>query len=269
MQLKDKTLVLTGATGGIGSALAAELAQEGAHLILVGRDQSKLNMLRSSLKHCQKAHLIYVADISEQKQRDDLVAYCLQLGIDGLINNAGLSHFGLLQDTPDATISALVQMNLEVPMLLTKAFLPVLTSAEQGLLVNIGSAFGSIGYPGYSIYCGSKFGLRGFTEAVRRECADSNLKVLHIAPRSTHTAINSSAVFAMNKELGNTVDMPELVASQIVRRIKADKWGSCVLGWPEKLYAIVNSILPGLTDQSIKKVLAKIKRFTLDKNVGN
>lgn len=259
MQLKDKTIVLTGATGGIGNALAVALANAGAHLILVGRDQQKLELLRSSLAPGFRSHIIFIADLTEAKSRALLATQCRQQGIDILINNAGNSHFGLLRETADSTITEMLMMNLEVPILLTKALLPELIKTDSGLVVNIGSAFGSIGYPGFSIYCGTKFGLRGFSEALRRELADTGVNVLHISPRSTQTPLNSSAVVAMNKELGTAMDTPEFVAASIVNRMQKEKWASCVLGWPEKFYALVNGLLPQLTDNVIRQNLDKIK----------
>jgi short-subunit dehydrogenase len=260
MQLRDKTIVLTGATGGIGSALTVMLASAGARLILVGRDLQKLELLQASIDKGSSAHVIVLADIADAAQRNALIARCLQEEVDGLINNAGVCQFALLGDTSDSMIGSMLDLNLQVPILLTKALLPALIQRPESLVVNVGSAFGSIGHPAYSVYCGTKFGLRGFSEALRREMADTSMNVLHIEPRSTITAINSSQVVAMNKELGNTMDQPEFVAAKILRRIEKNKWGSSVIGWPEKFYAKVNACLPSVADQAIKNALSAIKR---------
>jgi len=261
MQLRDKTIVVTGATGGIGSALAIMLAAAGARLILVGRDLQKLELLQANLVLVSRAHVLVVADITDTAQRNSLIERCLQEEVDGLINNAGVCQFALLGDTSDAMIGSMLDLNLQVPILLTKALLPALTQRPESFVVNVGSAFGSIGYPAYSVYCGTKFGLRGFSEALRREVADTSMCVLHIEPRATNTSINSSLVVDMNKELGNAVDQPEFVAARILKRIDKNKWGSCVIGWPEIFYAKMNACLPSVTDQAIKKALSVIRRY--------
>lgn len=93
-------------------------------------------------------------------------------------------------------------------MLLTHALLPLLQRAPEAAVVNVGSAFGALGHPGFTAYCASKFGLRGFTEALARELADGKIRVLYLAPRVTATAMNDSRVEALNTALGHVVDPP-------------------------------------------------------------
>ncbi len=137
---------------------------------------------------------------------------------------------------------------------------PLLRRQPRALLVNLGSTFGSIGYPGFTAYCASKFALRGFSEALRRELADSQIKVLYIAPRATRTAMNSADVVAMNNELKVEMDDPQEVARQIVHAIATER-EELYLGWPEKLFVRLNGLLPRLVDQALRKQLPVIKRF--------
>jgi short-subunit dehydrogenase len=138
--------------------------------------------------------------------------------------------------------------------------LPKLRNKSSALILNIGSTFGSIGYPGFSLYASSKFGILGFTESLRRELADSNIVVKYFAPRAAKTAINNDKVMAMNAELGTKMDSPEVVAKALMTFLTqaSSQW---YVGWPEKLFVKINSVFPKLVDSSIIKQLPIIKRY--------
>ena len=157
-------------------------------------------------------------------------------------------------------IARLIGVNVTATLQLTHLLLPLLREQPRALLVNLGSTFGSIGYPGFATYCASKFALRGFSDALRRELADTHIKVLYVAPRATRTAMNSVEVVAMNDALKVSMDDPQAVAAQIVQAIMAER-EELYLGWPEKLFVRLNSLLPRLVDQALRKQLPVIKRF--------
>ena len=102
--------------------------------------------------------------------------------------------------------------------------------------------------------------MRGFTEALRRELADTNVSVRYVAPRATRTGINTSAVERMNAELGVAMDPPELVAKAVCDMLAGSRV-EAVLGWPEKLFARVNGILPRVVDGALRKQLPVIRRY--------
>ncbi|MCB1649750.1 MAG: SDR family oxidoreductase [Pseudomonadales bacterium] len=261
MQLAGKTVLLTGASGGIGRCLALQLAQAGARLILVGRGLKTLEALCASLAPVDQPHRTLVADLRQQSEREALAVICSDLQVDILINNAGAGEFNWLEDSSSEAITDLLELNLNVPIQLTRLLLPVLKTRPEAAVINIGSALGSIGYPGYSVYSASKFGLRGFSEALRRELADTAVQVMHLSPRATRTALNSNRVVAMNEAMGVAMDAPEYVARTLVERIREDRWSAQVLGWPERFYAWVNACAPAMTDGSIRKQLARIRGF--------
>lgn len=260
MDLTDKLIVLTGAAGGLGSAIAYELSSAGAILIMVDRNRDRLDNLNEQLGG---QHHSLAIDLSDDEQRQELISYCRHLpqGIDMLINNAGISDFSLLADTSSSRINDIISVNLISPIQLCNAFLPLLTEKTSATIVNIGSAFGSIGFPGFSIYASTKFGLRGFTESLRRELADTSISVKYFAPRAIKTAFNDDKVVAMNNELGSKMDTPAEVASQFIQFITTSRCHSAYVGWPEKLFVKINSILPSLVDKSILKQLPIIKRY--------
>lgn len=262
MRVRNSTIVLTGATGGIGCQLAMEFAAAGARMILVGRDQTQLDALIKALPvPATASHLAVAVDLLEVAGRQKLLDQCAQLDIDLLVNNAGTNDFNLLENADPVVVARQLELNLTVPVLLTQQLLPLLMCRPSGAVVNIGSAFGSIGYPGYTAYCASKFGLRGFSEALRRELADTTVRVLHVAPRATRTALNNDRVVAMNLALGNAMDDPGQVARFILQRVQNERWGHCVIGWPERFYAWINAMLPAMTDGSLRKQLPVIRKF--------
>ena len=259
MELRGKTVLLTGASGGIGQAIALQLAAAGARLVLVARNTARLATLQAELVAKHPAdHQIFSADLTKEQERQDLLAFVRdQHGIDLLINNAGISQFGLVAQQDYATQ---LSTNLLMPMLLTQTLLPELQRKSAAMIVNVGSAFGSIGYPGFTGYSASKFGLRGFTEALKRELSDSAVQVLYFAPRATDTSINSDAVVAMNRELGNQSDSPALVAEALVQQIQQNQ-ARRFIGWPEQLFVRVNAVLPGIVDKALAAKLAVIRRY--------
>jgi short-subunit dehydrogenase len=263
MQLSDCRVVVTGASGGIGQALVQTLCNSGAHLLLVGRNGEGLEKLASN--YPGKVSVV-VADITERQGREAVLAAARSFGgVNALINAAGLNSFSMLEQQDEDAIAALINLNVTATLQLTHRLLPLLMQQSRGLVVNIGSTFGSIGYPGFAAYCASKFALRGFSEALRRELADTQVKVLYIAPRATRTSMNAENVVAMNDELKVAMDEPLAVAAQVMQAIRAER-EELYLGWPEKLFVKLNSLLPGLVDQSLRKQLPVIQRFAKSKH---
>lgn len=260
MNLRQKIVVLTGASGGIGQAIAGACAASGARMILVGRNADRLEKVRCGL--AGDLHVCVAADLASDAGRETLLSICDEAGrVSILINNAGINDFGMFADQSAASIQALIETNLLSPMLLTHALMPMLTQQAEARVLNVGSTFGSIGYPGYSTYCASKFGLRGFTESLRRELADTDVSVSYIAPRATRTTINSENVVSLNEALGSTMDDPKIVAEHVLKIITAGEHRDKYIGWPEKFFVRVNALLPRLVDSNLRKQLPIIRRF--------
>lgn len=260
--IRGKIILLTGATGGIGQAIAHRLASEGAVLILVGRSTKTLNRLAHELDLQRTKGFVLEADISTHAGREKIRTALIALAhpLDVLINCAGISLFGLLPDNEPEAIETLINTNVTATILLTRVVLPFVHKTA-GRIVNVGSSFGGLGYPGYSVYCATKFALRGFSEALRRELSDSAIQVAYLAPRATNTAINSAAVCAMNVELGNAVDEPEVVAFALEKMLQQRRMRDRTIGWPERLFLRINSIFPQLIDGALRKQLPVIRRY--------
>lgn len=262
-------VLLTGASGGIGSAIARVMAKRGHRLLLQGRNVQQLQQLQDSLPNSDR-HEILPADLAEAGQRSELIRRCeaQASGVDVLINNAGAGSFKLLEDMDDGAIDNLLRTNLLVPMVLTRDLLPLLRESDRGAVVNIGSAFGHIGHPGFSIYGASKSGLHRFTEALRRELSDSSVHVHYLSPRAVATPFNSGAVEGLNRALGNKTDSPSKVARKCVGLLDGNIGRQRFIGWPERVFIKVNALFPSLVDSALKKKLPVIRRYASQNDPG-
>ena len=176
-----------------------------------------------------------------------------------LINAAGLNPFGLFAEQTATDVAKAFAINAMAPLLLCHALLPVLLERRSAHIVNVGSTFGSIGFPGFAAYSASKFAVRGFSEALRRELADTPVRVHYVAPRATKTALATDSVRAMNAELGVRMDSAATVAAAIVRALREDR-REMLLGMPERLFAKLNALFPALVDRSMRRQLSVIRR---------
>lgn len=262
MDLKNKTILLTGATGGIGEAIARRLIECGGRLILVGRSENKLKRIAHELHLAENNGFTLQADIATHAGRETIRAALVALPnpVDVFINCAGVSLFGFLEDNQPADIEKIINTNVTASILLTQQVLPFLNQ-DQGRILMIGSSFGALGFPGFAAYCASKFALRGFAEALRRELADSKIQVAHIAPRATNTRLNSDAVVELNDALGNSVDEPDVIALAVEHLLSMKSIYDLNLGWPERLFLGINAVFPRLIDRALRSKLSVIRNF--------
>ncbi len=170
-----------------------------------------------------------------------LATAAASFGANVVVHGAGVPSFGPLQSLAPGNLQRVLHTNLLAPMLLTQALLPHLRSLPGAQVLFVGSALGRLGLPGFSVYSASKFGLRGFAEALRRELADSAVRVQYLGPRSTRTAFNDAAVEAYNRATGTAMDDPQIVADALLRLLRDDRRAELFVGWPEKLAVRLNA----------------------------
>lgn len=258
MDLQGRTVLLTGATGGIGAALVTTLVARGAHVLAVARHADRLTTLARS--HPAGAVTPFAADLTDPVDRAALLAHARTLlpSPSVLVLAHARPSFGLFAAQTDAEFEALVRTNLVAPMQLIRCLLPMLQAHSPAAVVAVGSTFGSLAFPGFSAYSASKFGLRGLIEGLGREHADGTVRFQYLAPRATRTPFNTPAVDALNQALGTHVDAPGHVAETLVRAIERGTRRR-QLGWPEALFARLNGLLPALIDRSLAKHLPLIR----------
>ena len=261
MKAADVRALITGGAGGIGGAIAEELLAGGAAVLLVRRDQAALD--RAALRHSAHGERVGIiaADLTvpADRRRVSEMAAGWRGGINVLVNNAGVNDFTMFEDQAASQIDAVLAVNVAAPLHLCRELLPHLARQPEACILNIGSVFGAIGYPGNAVYSASKFALRGFSEALRRELAGTSIRVQYLAPRATRTGFNPAAVERMNQELRVATDPPERVARAAWALIGSGR-AEAVVGWPEKLFARVNAALPRLVDRALRKQLPTIRR---------
>lgn len=255
MKLENARILLTGAAGGLGHELARQLYESGAALLLAGRDAARLETLRASLG---ARAAIVAADLTRAEGVALTAHAAREFGVNMLINNAGSSAFGLLENQPWPAIEQVLATSLEAPIHLTHALLPWLKAQPQAAIVNVGSAFGSVPFAGFAAYSAAKAGLRAFSQALRRELADTLVAVVHIAPRAIDTPMNGDAVTALNRALNNQSDSAADVACEIVSALVRNE-RELNIGFPERFFAWLNGFAPGLIDRGVAGKLSIIK----------
>jgi short-subunit dehydrogenase len=262
MKCKNKVILLTGATGGLGQELAIALAQKQAKLVLTGRDSKKLAQLKNKINAQLGECIVVSADLTTQEGRQQIITATLKHydTIDILINNAGHSELVCFEEQQTDAIETLFQTNLIAPILLTQSILPKMLAKGKGQIVNIGSGFGSIGFGCYSCYSASKFGLRGFSESLRRELSKTGVKITYVAPRGIRTPMNSEAFYNVAKKIGFKFDDPKKVAKLTIKAIEKNK-KDYFIGFFEKLFVRINGFSPRRVDASVEKQSRQLKKF--------
>ena len=262
MKINGAVILLTGATGGIGRALVDELAQREARLLISGREGPGLTQLVADLRHRGVQAVALPADLSSPDGAQALAEACLAEGVpDCVIHCAGTLHFGEFADMDAATLDRLMQINLLSPMQLTRALLPAMQARGSGRLLFVGSVFGSLGFPLYSAYVASKFALRGFSEALRRELQAQGIGVTYAAPRFTETALNAGAPARVAQALKMSRDTPAAVARRLVEALTGNRryrW----FGLAERLFITLNSLWPGLIDRGLRGQLQQMRALS-------
>jgi short-subunit dehydrogenase len=268
MKLENARVLLIGAAGGIGKHLARELQEAGAHSCLVALREEELKSLQVFLGDSASEACYLAADVTVETDRQACIETALNKlgGVDVLINLAGINAFACYEEQSSEAIERIMTVNAVAPMLMTHTVLPWMLKQGAGQIVNIGSTFGSIGFSCFTAYSTSKFALRGFSQALRRELAGTGVEVTYIAPRGVDTPLNPPEVYAMAREVKMAFDQPESVASEILQAVRKGSKEKYI-GFPESLFARINGIFPGVVDSSLRKQNEVMRKYAT--NGGN
>lgn len=254
MQLTSQRILITGAGGGIGRRLSAMLAARSARLGLLDRGPDAATTLRQDAASFPTDCVVLEADITDADDRLQAVQAMNRAfgGVDILVNLAGVMDFHPFEETDPGMITRILQVNVEAPMQLVRELLPQMTTRGNGRIVNIGSMFGSIAFPCFAVYSASKFALRGFSQALRRELSGTGVGVTYVSPRAVKTAFNPAVIHHMAEHGMMRMDEVDWVAGRILRAIEQER-DEAYLGFPESLFARINAVWPSLVDRSINK----------------
>jgi dehydrogenase/reductase SDR family member 7B len=193
---KNKVVWITGASSGIGEALAKALAEKGAKLVISSRREEELQRVKSSLKLPSENILILPLDLSDTSKADQLAQQVItKFGrIDILINNGGISQRALTKDTSIEIDRKIMEVNFFGTVALTKAVLPFMLKQKSGHIIAMSSIAGKFGFYYRSAYSASKHALHGFFESLRMEIYNNNVNVLIVCPGKIKTNISINAV---------------------------------------------------------------------------
>jgi short-subunit dehydrogenase len=247
MALNGKRVVLTGGTRGIGERVTRELKLNRADVLLIGRVKPE----SAAVRHLQ-------GDLSTMEGVTAIAVAIAEEPPDILVNLAGAQYFGPIERQMSHDVHANYMVNLLAPVLLSQSVLPAMKQRGSGQIVNIGSIFGSISYPHFATYSSAKCGLRGFSEALRRELSGSGVTISYIAPRAVRSSTNTAAIRRFVHMAGMTLDEPDSVARQIVGAIVNQK-KEVYIGLPERFLVRVNALLPRLIDVFMKTQTIKAR----------
>ena len=213
-------MLLSGATGGIGRAIAAELAGRGASLVLSSRKGEQLERLAGSLPGGVERHRVQVADLAEPGAAEALIESAGEL--DGLVANAALPASGRLERFSSEEVQRALRVNFESPILMARALSPGLAERGRGHLVFISSLSGKVGSPRSALYSATKFGLRGFAFGLREDLHPHGIGVSIVSPGFVRGAgMWADADVDPPPMIGTTT--PEKVAAAVVRAIERDR----------------------------------------------
>jgi 3-oxoacyl-[acyl-carrier protein] reductase len=226
MTLKGRVSIVTGASQGIGEAIALSLAQDQATVILVDIQKDKLDEVAEKIKSRNGSAFVYSADVSQSDQVSELVERVLKdhQKIDHLVNNAGITRDGLLLRLKEQDWDSVIAVNLKGVFNFSKAVIRSMISNRFGRIVNISSVVGLMGNAGQTNYSASKAGVIGFTKSLSREVAARGITVNAVAPGYIATAM--------------TEDLSEAVKSAFVELIPMKRFGT-----PDEVAQVVNFFL--------------------------
>jgi short-subunit dehydrogenase len=258
-------ILVTGASSGIGEAVAKLFASEGFRVSMGARRLDRLQALAADIESAGGQSVAVQADLTKFEDIQGLVRETLdQFGqIDILVNNAGFGRIKWCEELdPMEDIQAQIQINLIAAILVARELLPHMIQRRTGHIINMGSLGGLVASPTYTVYSASKFGLRGFTEALRREVGVYGIHVSGIYPGAVKTEFKQHA--GINRKTGRTTPdslllEPEEVAQAVLKVVKRPR-RDLIIPWQMRLTVWMNMFFPGFVDRIIERSFTRLER---------
>jgi short-subunit dehydrogenase len=260
---RNKVVIITGASSGIGEAVAREFARNGSSVVLAARSEERLDTITSELKQHGYSAMYVRTDVSLEQDCRNLIEKTIEAfgTIHVLVNNAGISMRASFDDVEISVLQKLMNVNFWGAVYCTRYALPHIVK-NKGSLVGVSSVAGFHGLPGRTGYSASKFALHGFLETVRIENLKKGLHVMIIAPGFTATEIRKHALNANGEEQGesplneDSLTSPEYVARWVLKGIRKKKRNK-LLTWDGRFTALFQRIIPEIVDRAYYNAFAK------------
>lgn len=256
--MSGRTVIVTGASSGIGEATARAFGRAGDRVVIAARRVELLERLAGELPDS----LVVPADLTKSEDIGRLAGATLERygTVDVLVNNAGVGHYGWLEDLSEDEIRGEIQLNFIAPILLTRAVLPAMQARRRGVIINVDSVAGKIATPTMSIYNATKFGLDGFSECIRRELGPQGIHVCVVYPGGV-----STPGFGGKRRVNIGVTTPPWL------RLSADDVARTIVGLADRPRArrvmpgifgaaiALNALLPSVVDRVLMRVARRAR----------
>ncbi len=268
MIFKDKTVIITGGSEGVGAAAARLFANAGANLFLVARNKKNLEAIAAELRDRTKVE-IFAMDVSDADACVDLFKKAnFEFGrVDILINNAGYHKRGPLESVEVEELARMIDVNLRAPIMLTRIALPYLRDADGGAIINVGSLAGRTPVPNSATYAASKAGLRSLTYALAEELGNSQIKVAVVSPGPIDTGfimanIDNTSDLTFSQPMSTAEEVAQVILDLCGnnQREVAMPWVSGVLTTASYLMPWLWRALRPVLERRGASVKAKLKR---------
>lgn len=254
MRFAGKTVWITGASSGIGEALAVAWSREGARLVLSARNAAELERVRRACDDPER-HRVVPLDLTDT---DAINTAAQRVGaVDVLVHSGGVSQRSFAAETDLATDRAIMELNYFGTIALTKAVLPSMLARKSGHIVPISSVIGYVGIPTRSAYSASKHALHGFFEALRAETAKDGIRITMVVPGYVRTKVSENALRGDGSRHGKLDDthakamLPERAAEKIVDAVARNR-AEVRVGGKEIWAVLLRRFLPGLTRRVLR-----------------
>jgi short-subunit dehydrogenase len=259
--VQGRRILITGASSGIGRALAQQLAAAGARLVLASRSEERLHELAVTLNRTVYDVLVVPTDVTrEEDRRHVLEQAMLHLGgLDVLINNAGVASWAHFADSTEAILREVMEVNFFAPAELIRKAIPMLVKGEQPAVINVASMCGRRAMPAWPEYSASKYALCGLTEALRGELARFDIDILLIVPGLTRSDLPRHFLRSQGRaQIEFDKGMPpETVAARIIRSLQKNRTET-VSGSDARWMLLVNRFFPRLVDYLLARKVRKL-----------
>ncbi len=263
MDPNGRHIIVTGASSGIGRAVALALARRGARLTIAARREAELARAAEECRAAGAACEPVVADVSRREDCFRLAAAAAARAgpVDVLVNNAGFAVFDSIAEAKADDVERMMATNYLGALWCTQAVLPSMLARGEGAIVNVGSIAGLMGYARMGAYCASKFAVTGMTEALRAEVADRGVAVSLVAPATTETDFFVTAEKGKMPGASRMILAipPERVAKAIVRAIETGRQRT-VLPFPAAFFLRFKEVLPAPAQFLMSRVSRRLER---------
>ena len=266
MNFKNKLVLITGASSGIGRAAALQFAKQGANLVLVARNKDKLNQVAEELKKFHISIQVFRCDVSKKSEVEKMSKTILEKSdsIDILVNNAGFAIYGPVSKLSIEEIESQMATNYFGMIYCIKNFLPTMIKKKSGHIVNVASVAASFGLPGIASYCASKFAMLGFSEGLKHELKGTGVGITVVSPIMVRTNFFDHPSFEKMPKYSPTSLSPETVANAILKAANSSRLEIIVPSFVRSAVWI-KTTFPYL----INPILGSTFKKQLDKNEEN